>query len=354
MRLRTGGLDGRLLLRLPYGVMGVIAAADFLGGPGAGYLPLLSLGPAFASLAGGVRRTASIGLLSVTLCVALAAYNNSLGGRGAYLALLSIIGVTAAAMLASELRERKERELSDIRTVAEVAQRVLLRPVPRRVGPIHAAVSYTSASARARIGGDLYEVVTTPDGVRVLVGDVQGKGLDAVETAAVVLGAFREAAYDEPDLPGVAVRLERALSRHLTGEQFVTAVLAEIGPGDKAGLLNCGHPPPLMIRSDGRTEPADPPDVAPPLGLMDMATAKAPPFEVDFGPGDQMLLYTDGVIEARDAAGRFYPLAERSHLLSTGVEPQEALDRLQNDLVEHVGGPIKDDAAMLLLRHRSR
>jgi serine phosphatase RsbU (regulator of sigma subunit) len=256
-------------------------------------------------------------------------------------------------MLAAESRERKERELADIRTVAEVAQRVLLRPVPRRVGPIHAAVSYTSATARARIGGDLYEVVTTPDGVRVIVGDVQGKGLDAVETAAVVLGAFREAAYDEPDLPGVALRLERALSRHLTGEQFVTAVLAEIGPGDKAGLLNCGHPPPLVIRSDGRTELAEPPDVAPPLGLMDLVSARAPSFEIGFGPGDQMLLYTDGVIEARDHAGRFYPLADRAHLLAA-AEPQEALDKLQNDLIEHVGGPITDDAAMLLLRHRHK
>lgn len=68
--------------------------------------------------------------------------------------------------------------------MAEVAQRVLLRPVPRRAGHLRAAVSYTSAMAEARIGGDLYEVVTGPSGVRVIVGDVQGKGLEAVETSA--------------------------------------------------------------------------------------------------------------------------------------------------------------------------
>lgn len=101
------------------------------------------------------------------------------------------------------MRERREAELASVRSIAEVAQRVLLRPVPRTAGGLSAAVSYTAAVAEARIGGDLYEVVTSPGGVRVIVGDVQGKGLDAVETAADVLGAFREAAHDEPGLTGV-------------------------------------------------------------------------------------------------------------------------------------------------------
>lgn len=188
----------------------LITLMDVLAGPGAGFLPLLSLGPAFASLSGGARRTGWIGSAAMGLCLLLAVYDQLIGTRQNFLTLTSIAGVTGA-MLASALRERKERELHDVRTVAEVAQRVLLRPVPRRIGPVHASVSYISASAQARIGGDLYEVVTTPAGARVIVGDVQGKGLDAVETAAVVLGAFREAAFDEPDLPGVALRLERAL-----------------------------------------------------------------------------------------------------------------------------------------------
>ncbi|WP_433152577.1 SpoIIE family protein phosphatase [Actinomadura nitritigenes] len=124
--------------------------------------------------------------------------------------------MAAAGMLAAGFRERNERELADMRTVAEVAQRVLLRPMPRKVGPVQAAVRYVFAAAHARIGGDLYEVVPTPHGARVIVVDVQGKGLDVVETAAVVLGAFREAAYDEPGFDGVAGRIETALTRHLT------------------------------------------------------------------------------------------------------------------------------------------
>ncbi len=385
-------------------MMIIVAIADLVAGPSMGYRPLLSLGPAFASLSCGIRRTAMVGLLAVALCTVLSFSDETVGSRHNNLTFLTIAGVTAAAMLASMMRERGQRELADMRMVAEAAQRVLLRPVPRRVGPVHAAVCYISAAARARIGGDLYEIVAMPRGVRLIVGDVQGKGLDAVETAAVVLGAFREAAHDEPDLAGVAARLETALGRNLTGEQFVTAVLAEVrecdaegatrrgteGPvgadtGDAAGrdagrdagdaadggtesrvddaaadsaagrvaLLNCGHPAPLVVRADGGIEFAEPPDVAPPLGMAALADAPPATYEIPFAPGDQMLLYTDGVIEARDGKGTFYPLAERAHLIQSS-DPEDALDKLQADLTRHVGAPIADDAAMLLLRRRDR
>jgi serine phosphatase RsbU (regulator of sigma subunit) len=371
---------GPFLQWLPFAMMIIVATADLVAGPSMGYRPLLSLGPAFASLSCGIRRTAMVGVLAVALCTALSISQGTIGTRHNNLTLLSIAGVTAAAMLASRIRERGQRELADMRMVAEAAQRVLLRPVPRRVGPVHAAVCYISAAARARIGGDLYEIVAMPRGVRLIVGDVQGKGLDAVETAAVVLGAFREAAHDEPDLAGVARRLETALGRNLTGEQFVTAVLAEVrtdGPGTgprpgsgsdsgsdadndndgcapgRVALLNCGHPAPLVVRADGGIEFAEPPDVAPPLGMAALAETPAATYEIPFGPGDQMLLYTDGVVEARDGGGTFYPLAERAHLIQ-GSDPEDALDKLQADLTRHVGAPITDDAAMLLLRRRDR
>lgn len=337
---------------LPFLMMAVVAVADAVAGPGVGYLPLLSLGPAFASLSAGVRRTAAVGGVALALCAVLAYYDRLLGVRNGNLALASIGGVVAAAMLASVHRRRRDRELADVRTVAEAAQRVLLRPVPRRVGPVRAAVRYVSAAAQAAIGGDLYEVVMTPRGVRIIVGDVQGKGLDAVETAAVVLGAFREAAYDEPDLPSVAARIEKTLSRHLTAEQFVTAVLAEL-QDEEITLLNRGHPPPLLLRPGKAVETLDPPAPAPPLGLGGLAEDAAPARRLKFAPDDQLLLYTDGVVEARDAAGRFYPLVERTDLL-TAADPEEALDELQSDLTRYVGAPLADDAAMLLLRRRSR
>ncbi|WP_223168128.1 PP2C family protein-serine/threonine phosphatase [Nonomuraea sp. SYSU D8015] len=334
----------------PFVMMGVVAVVDVLAGPQYGYLSLLALGPAFASLVGRVRRTIFIGLVALALSLLLSVYDELIGTRQGYLSLISIVGVTAAGVLAAIGRQQREEELASVRSVAEVAQRVLLRPVPRRAGHLRVAVSYTSANAEARIGGDLYEVVTGPTGVRVIVGDVQGKGLEAVESAATVLGAFREAAHDEADLPGVSERLERALNRRLSGEEFVTAIVAEAAD-ETLTLLNYGHPAPLLLRADGKVVPAEPDAYAAPLGLSELQAQRPQPHRIPFQPGDQILLYTDGVIEARDRRGRFYPLAERLHLLD-GDDPEEALEKLRLDLVAHVDGPLQDDAAMLLLRCR--
>jgi len=338
----------RLLELLPFAVMGAVALMDLVTGRGVGFLPLLSLGPAFASVSCAIRRTALIGLLAVVLCVALALYNDPEWTTRDFLNVLSIAGVTVASMLASAGRIRRERQLANVLMVAEAAQRVLLRPVPRRAGDLDVALSYTSAAAEARIGGDLYEVVTTPDGVRVIVGDVQGKGLEAVETAALVVGTFRQAAYDQADLQGVVSRLEQVLARHLADdERFVSAVIAEV-TGDGISFLNCGHPPPLMLYKDGTSSFAEPPEESPPLGLTDLRLEVPKPFHLPFGPGDRVLLYTDGVIEARDRHGAFYPLSDRAGMLRE-QDPQEALDALRADLLRHVGSPLPDDAAMLLL-----
>ena len=348
-----GGSDGSgpLLRWLPFVAMGVVALSDLVAGPELRFRPLLALGPAFAALWCGMRRTALVGTAALALGVLLSFYQHALGRRQNTLMLAMMAGVTVASVFASSGRQRRERLLADVRSVAEVAQQVLLRPVPRRVGPVRVAVSYTSATAEARIGGDLYEVASTRSGVRVIVGDVQGKGLEAVETAAAVLGAFREAAYDEPALTGVVARIEASLSRRLSGEKFVTAVLAEFDDGDTATFLNCGHPSPLLLRRGGVGVFAEPDDFAPPLGLTELVDARPSPYTVGFAPGDRMLFYTDGVIEARDGDGRFYPLADRCGLLKT-ADPEKALEELRSDVLRHVGGRITDDAAMLLVCRR--
>src|SRR3569833_3288536 len=97
---------------LPFAVLGVVALIDILAGPAFGYLPLLAVGPAFASLRCGVRETALVGLLAIGLCVLLAAYDHVLGHRQNNLLLASIAGVTVAGALASAGRRQRERELA--------------------------------------------------------------------------------------------------------------------------------------------------------------------------------------------------------------------------------------------------
>ncbi|NGO87991.1 PP2C family protein-serine/threonine phosphatase [Streptomyces sp. 196(2019)] len=334
--------------------MAVVAGMNVAAGPEGGFLPLVSLGPAFAGLIGTWRRTALIGGIALLLCAGLGVYDGLFDTRRGYTALASVAGVTLAGALAAGSRMRREAELAGVRSIAEVAQSVLQRPVPRHVGGLRVAVSYTSAVAESRIGGDLYEVVASPYGVRVIVGDVQGKGLAAVETAASVLGVFREAAHDEPDLAMVAARLERTVAREADGEKFVTAILAEMDTEERTAVfLNCGHPPPMIVRKDGSVDFPHPPAYALPLGLGMHGGETPQAYRSAFAPGDQLLLYTDGVTEARGADGTFYPLRERAGLLRTS-DAEEGLEALRADVVRHANGPLHDDAAMLLLRHLGR
>ncbi|MEU2824563.1 PP2C family protein-serine/threonine phosphatase [Streptomyces bacillaris] len=343
--------DPAVLSWLPIVVMALVAAMDITAGPQAGFLPLVSLGPAFAGLIGTWRRTVLIGCAALLLCAGLAVYDGLFDTRRGYTAMASVAGVTLAGALAAGTRMRREAELASVRSIAEVAQRVLQRPVPRQVGPLEVAASYTSAVAESRIGGDLYEVVVSPYGVRVIVGDVQGKGLAAVETAALVLGVFREAAHDEPDLAAVAARLERTVTREANGEKFVTAILAEIHTDEESiAFLNCGHPAPMIIRPDRSVDFPLPPAYALPIGMGGLGGDPPHPYRADFGPGEQLLLYTDGVTEARNAEGTFYPLEERAGLLDL-FDANAALEVLRRDIVLHASGP-HDDAAMLLLRYR--
>ncbi|MBV2357103.1 serine/threonine-protein phosphatase [Streptomyces sp. J2-1] len=263
-------------------------------------------------------------------------------------ALVGTLGTVLAAH-----RTRRERTLADVRFVADIAQRVLLKPVPRRIGTMLLESLYVAADAEARIGGDLYEAVPTPYGVRLLIGDVRGKGLRAVETAAALLGAFREAAHDEPDLPGLAGRVELSISRRadmLGGtelrERFVTAVFVEI-PLDSPRLriVNCGHPPPLRIRPDEVRE-LDRGNSSPPLNLGMLVSESYHVDVYDFRPGDQLLLFTDGVTETRDPTGAFYPLPER--LRSWGpLPPHDLIEQLHQDLLTWSHNRLNDDIAAL-------
>lgn len=106
----------------------------------------------------------------------------------------------------------------------------------------------------------------------------------------------------------------------------------------------------MRVRRDGTADFPQPPSFALPLGLGAHGADGPKPYPVAFGPGEQLLLYTDGVTEARDERGSFYPLADRAHLLKD-PDPHSALDALRVDVQRYAVGPPHDDAAMLLLRY---
>ncbi|MGW0317161.1 SpoIIE family protein phosphatase [Streptomyces flavidovirens] len=331
----------------PVLIVFVVVLLGLVSGAGMIWLPLLAAGPALAAATSRLPGVLCVGFLAAVLGAVLG-IRDGVPGRELAIVLSALVAVTLASGLASGLRVRRERVLAAVRSVAEAAQHALLKPVPATVGQFQVAVRYSAAEAEARIGGDLYALVPTPYGVRLIVGDVRGKGLPAVGTAALVLGVFREAAYDEPDLLDVVDRIERSLARNLGSDDFVTAVVAGYPGAGSMEVVNCGHAPPLVVRGSDVlvVEPTRP---APPLGLRAL-TGETPSLQIlPFTDGDQLLLYTDGVTEARNHAREFYPLVERvaRHLSD---DPSRTLAALHDELLAHVGGRLHDDAALLLLR----
>ncbi|WP_347239831.1 SpoIIE family protein phosphatase [Streptomyces lydicus] len=150
----------------------------------------------------------------------------------------AILAVIGAGCLTAGRRLRLVRELERTREVAVAAQRVVLRPLPRRVDGVLLAADHLSASEGAMVGGDLYEVVATRHGVRAVIGDVRGHGLQAIGTVAAMLGSFREVAHDEPELGEVLRRLERAHRRHLRERALVERPAA--GEGDPVSAFAVG------------------------------------------------------------------------------------------------------------------
>ncbi|MFF3456954.1 PP2C family protein-serine/threonine phosphatase [Streptomyces sp. NPDC002730] len=314
---------------------------------------LLPAAPALAAAMWPVLPTVLLGAFCLLVMIGLSFFYTDLGTP--YTAA-AIVAVTLAAAYASHVRLQREETLFHVRLVADAAQKVLLRPLPRRIAGVEIESLYLAAQEQARIGGDFYEAADTPYGVRLLIGDVRGKGLPAVGAAAAVISCFREAAYDEPDLRGIVHRLETSIARHSDAfpaqdlpERFATAILAEIPHGSgQVRLLNCGHPPPLLVHR-GEIRVLEPTTPSPPLNLATLIGDRYFVDTVALAPGDQLLLYTDGVTETRDRSGEFFPLPDWMRRQGP-APPRELLDRLHRDLLHYSGGRLDDDIAALAVR----
>ncbi|MFD8793136.1 PP2C family protein-serine/threonine phosphatase [Streptomyces vinaceus] len=157
---------------------------------------------------------------------------------------------------------------------------------------------------------------------RSVIGDVRGKGLQAVRTVAAILGSFREAAYDAPDLRAVAARLEQRLTAEAQEigdeELFATAVLIEYdSKAHRVTVTNQGHVEPVLI-SRGKVQVLTGPPALP-LGLGGLTEAGPPElWQHPFTHGDVLLLVTDGLVEARDTGLPRHIHRSRRHRPSTG------------------------------------
>src|SRR5215467_460878 len=324
------------------------SGAVYVAGPGVVTTAWLAVGPLLASLVLSPRITAVVAGWTVMLGLGLAL--DQPGPMRMVASHLSVLALLAAfAVTNAVLRTAAQRRLGQVRAVARVAQSALLREVPADVTMARLASRYVSASAEARVGGDLLEVVPDTGHPRWLIGDTRGKGLPAVRLASVAMTSFRDAcAQPDLSLPEVARVVDRSVTRAAGDEDFVTAVFAELDPGGWLQLVTCGHPPPLRLAADGDLRALTPSAYATPLGLH----PEIQPSTFSVSAGDRLLFYTDGLLEARDRAGRYFRLED---CLDTLRHPdlQAAVDQLLDRLIAHAGRRLDDDVALLLLEATS-
>ncbi|MFJ9752985.1 PP2C family protein-serine/threonine phosphatase [Streptomyces chartreusis] len=366
-RMRRGAVWQRdPVLLVPAALTGVIAVAAMLTPPQLPFTRLLVIAPALAASLWAVWPTLALGVacaLGVVVYAVLYGHWDDL-----MFTVSSIVTVTGAAAYASHLRRQRERTLGQVRAVADTTQEVLLRPVPRRVGHLETATLYLAAAPHAKVGGDFYAAADTPFGLRLLLGDVRGKGLPAVGVAAAVLGSFHEVAYEERSLEDVARRLDTSMGRYCgsrsdlepsnsnsesgtDAEEFATAILGEIGrEATHLLFLNCGHPPALLFHGDV-VRSLDPRSVSPPINLAQTLSLAYSVERAPFGPGDTLLLYTDGVTETRAPDGTYFPLEQWARGVPARIAPRELLPLLHEALLAHSGGELNDDIACLAIRH---
>ncbi|SEL29566.1 PP2C family protein-serine/threonine phosphatase [Streptacidiphilus jiangxiensis] len=348
-----------MLALIPFGFVVAVTVFDLVTPDDVHYGVLLILAPMIAAMVGGPWLTAGVGLLAVCVQAYIAAHLNVLAvHRDEALQIIATTALSTLVVALSRIRERRLRQMEQIRSVSEAAQRALMRPLPNRLGPLRVASFYLAAADQAEIGGDLYTATLIPGAARMIIGDVRGKGLTAVGESALLIGAFRQAADSHASLGELAAALDLSVSRYLAdfvddyahaAEHFITALLLHI-PGNAATveITNCGHPPPLLIHN-GEVRFLDSSNPVPPLGMHVLSVTGYTADTFAFEAGDTLLLYTDGVIEARNRDGEFYPLPERVEQWAGGT-PEVLVERLKHDLLGHCGGRLGDDAAAIAIR----
>ncbi|WP_084703855.1 PP2C family protein-serine/threonine phosphatase [Phaeacidiphilus oryzae] len=349
-------------------ITGLVCLAGAMDGTVLRLSPLMIFIPALLAGLGTVRQTvgASVWVL-FTLLLSLIAQPGVHLVDGVYEMLLALV-FEGCAVTASVWRERRDRELARLRNTAVALQRQILQPLPLVTGDVLVEGMYLPIEEDRLVGGDIYEAVESPYGTRVLIGDVQGKGLPAIGAGFAVLGAFREAAYREPALTDVVQALEEAVVRHNAlaaqsgqPERFVTALVLSIDGDGRAGgqdggqtqAINCGHLPPYLIRPGSGAEPVRLGETAVPLGMAALTDSVRTVQWFDHPADATLLLCTDGVVEARDRSGEFYPLGERLRGWHE-LPPADLLAAVRTDIDRFTGGVRRDDVAVLTLRRTAK
>lgn len=237
--------------------------------------------------------------------------------------------------------ERAERERAEI---AETLQHGLLpSPLPHLPGWSLAAM-YRPAGAENEVGGDFYDTFRVPGGWMLVIGDVTGRGAEAASITALARYTLRTAAILTNDPEVAFATLNRALlARGGTALCSVAALALGDDPEQPVRLAVAGHLPPLLVDGGKVTEVTGSDPVLGAFADVDWTVE-----QTSFEPGQQIVLVTDGIIEAAGGRGRFGEERLRAELAGAD-NPALAVQRLEGALNDFTAGALDDDVAILVL-----
>ena len=265
--------------------------------------------------------------------------------------------IRAFANLAAELVVTKRvygdllevvRRRQPMSLAAELAWQLM---PPLTLGTERVAISGVLAPAYD-LGGDAFDYGVDAEVARLAIFDAMGHGLEAGLLATVAVAAYRNARRRGLDMEATFAFIDDAILRQFGEERFVTGVLAELAlaTGSFRWMI-AGHPPPLLLRG-GKVVKTLGGNIGLPLGLGLPASAAEEMLE----PGDQVVLFTDGVVEARSAEGEFFGVDRLVHFISrasaSGNPAAETMRQLQHAVLDHQAGDLQDDATILLVEWR--
>ncbi|MGA5200276.1 PP2C family protein-serine/threonine phosphatase [Streptomyces variegatus] len=258
---------------------------------------------------------------------------------------------------ADEARRQAEADRARLADALAVLQRSLVPDSLPAVPGLETAVHYHTA-APDQLGGDFYDLFPVAgDRWAFFLGDVCGKGPEAASLTSLTRYTLRAAAHHDPDPASALSTLNAVLHERYTGDgnpRYCTCIFGIIEPGGDQGpttvrLASGGHPPALVLRSDGRAE-----FLPTPGGLLIGVVPGAPigTAETVLAPGDTVVLYTDGLTEARIGPARDDLYGEDAlHAFATDhapAAPHEVITALTG-LLESFGDGLDDDTALLAL-----
>jgi serine phosphatase RsbU (regulator of sigma subunit) len=256
---------------------------------------------------------------------------------------LAIVGQAALAIDNARLYEQQK-------AFADAMQRSLLPDYEPEIEGLDVGAAY-AASARVEIGGDLYDFLVLEDGaLAVVLGDVTGHGVDAAADMAMVKFTFRSLArrYQEPG-ELLAAANEVVLEEVASGK-FVTMVYLKVDPErTELACASAGHPRPRFLRADGSVEPLRVGGLA--LGIIGEQSYEE--IRTPYAPGDAVVLYTDGVIEARRGRELYgTPRLDEFLRRNAGLGARALAEAILADCRDFAGGPLLDDCAVVVVRAR--